>query len=75
MGGVSDAIPSTHPWIAIVYSEYANCHEQAFARAAGARAFATALGAAKAMARTAIELLSDATPRESVIAEWRSRDV
>ena len=49
------------------------CHEHRFAEAAGSDAGAhTALVAAKALARTAIEFLADAELRAAVSAEWRA---
>jgi amidohydrolase len=78
MGDVSHVVPSIHPWLAIVDEGVAACHERAFAHAAGTGdAASTALVAAKALARTAIEFLSDASLRAAVKAEWqavRSRD-
>jgi amidohydrolase len=74
MGDVSHVVPAIHPWMAIVNEEEARCHDRRFAEAsASPRAADTALVAAKALARTAIELLGDAELRQSVSAEWRDR--
>jgi amidohydrolase len=72
MGDVSHAVPAIHPYLAIVDEGAATCHEHAFADAAASeRGVATALVAAKALARTAIELLGDAELRDAVLAEHR----
>jgi amidohydrolase len=74
MGDVSHVVPSIHPWLAIVEQGEALCHEHRFAEAAGAEeAGRTALVAAKALARTAIELIADAELRAAVSAEWSAR--
>ena len=74
MGDVSHAVPSIHPWLAIVGEGASMCHERTFASAAAAApGYATAVMAAKAMARTAIELLGDAELLGEVNAEWRAR--
>jgi amidohydrolase len=74
MGDVSHVVPSIHPWLAIVEEGGALCHEHRFAEAAGTESAArTAVVAAKALARTAIELIGDAELREAVSAEWRAR--
>jgi amidohydrolase len=74
MGDVSHVVPSIHPYLAIVGEGEALCHEHRFAAAAasdeGAR---TALAAARAMAKTAIELLRSPALRDAVRAEWSSR--
>jgi amidohydrolase len=71
MGDVSHAVPAIHPWLAIVNEGAAVCHERAFAEAAGgADGGHTALVAAKALARTAIEFLVDADLQAAVRAEW-----
>jgi amidohydrolase len=72
MGDVSHALPAIHPWLAIVSEGAAVCHERAFADAAGGDdAGRTALVAAKALARTAVEFLVDADLRAAVREEWR----
>jgi metal-dependent amidase/aminoacylase/carboxypeptidase family protein len=74
MGDVSHAVPSIHPWLAIVEEGAAMCHEHRFAEAAATdRAGDTALLAAKALARTAIDFLRDASLRAAVTAEWKAR--
>jgi amidohydrolase len=74
MGDVSHAVPSIHPWLAIVEQGASMCHEHTFAAAASTDvAGATALVAAKAMARTAVELLRDASLCAQVTEEWRAR--
>jgi len=73
MGDVSHVVPSIHPYLAIVDENVALCHQHAFAHAAASdRGFTTALEAAKAMARTAVELLVDDELRAHVRAEWTS---
>lgn len=74
MGDVSHVVPSIHPWLAIVDEGAALCHEHRFAEAAGTDgAGRAALVAAKALARTAIELIADGELRAAVSAEWRGR--
>jgi amidohydrolase len=74
MGDVSHVVPSIHPWLAIVDEGAAACHEHRFAEAAAAeRGGQTALVAAKALARTAVEVLCDAELRAEISAEWSSR--
>ena len=74
MGDVSHAVPSIHPYLAIVGEGESLCHEHRFADAAKSdRGMSTALVAAKAMARTAIEILSDPALRDQIQAEWTSR--
>ncbi len=74
MGDVSHVVPSIHPWLAIVEEGEALCHEHRFAQAAGTdSAGRTAVLAAKAMARTAVELIADASLRDAVSEEWRAR--
>ncbi|MBS2016004.1 MAG: M20 family metallopeptidase [Deltaproteobacteria bacterium] len=74
MGDVSHVVPSIHPYLAIVEENEALCHQHRFADAAGSsRGFATALDAAKAMARTAVEILVDADFRRSVHEEWKQK--
>jgi len=71
MGDVSHVVPSIHPMLAIVDAGTTTIHQREFAAAAASdRAIDTALLAAKAMARTAIEVLSDAPLRARVHAEW-----
>lgn len=71
MGDVSHVVPSIHPYLAIVDENVALCHQHAFAHAAASdRGFATAIEAAKALARTAVELLTDERLRAAARAEW-----
>ena len=71
MGDVSHVVPSIHPWLAIVEEGAALCHEHRFAQAAASdTGCATAIVAAKAMARTAVEFLADAEMRDAITAEW-----
>jgi amidohydrolase len=75
MGDVSHVVPSIHPWLAIVDEGAALCHEHRFAEAAATnRAGETALVAAKALARTAVEFLGDEALRAAVNAEWKARE-
>jgi metal-dependent amidase/aminoacylase/carboxypeptidase family protein len=74
MGDVSHAVPSIHPYLAITHEGGPLCHEHAFAAAAASDAgMRTALDAAKALARAAIELLVDEDLRRQVRAEWEAR--
>jgi metal-dependent amidase/aminoacylase/carboxypeptidase family protein len=71
MGDVSHAVPSIHPWLAIIERGAALCHEHRFAEAAATDlANETAVVAAKALARTAAEFLSDPDLRAAVRSEW-----
>ena len=71
MGDVSHVVPSIHPYLAIVDEWEALCHQHRFADAAASdRGFDTAICAAKALARTAVELLADESLRRSVRDEW-----
>jgi metal-dependent amidase/aminoacylase/carboxypeptidase family protein len=75
MGDVSHVVPAIHPWLAIVPEGGALCHEHRFAEAAATPAGDnTALVAAKALARTAIEFLADADLRAAVAREWITRE-
>lgn len=71
MGDVSHVVPSIHPMLGIVDQGATTIHQREFATAAASdRGVETALLAAKAMARTAIQILSDASLRERVQAEF-----
>lgn len=60
MGDVSHHVPSIHPYLAICDEGESLCHEHRFAAcAASDRGYQTMLTAAKAMARTALDLLED----------------
>jgi amidohydrolase len=73
MGDVSHVVPSIHPYLAIVGENEALCHQHKFAHAAGSdRGVDTAMAAAKAMARTAVELLVDDEQRKAVHDAWRA---
>lgn len=72
MGDVSHVVPSIHPYLAIVDEGEALCHQHRFADAAKSpRGMETAIVAAKALARTAIELLTDEPLRRAVREEWQ----
>jgi amidohydrolase len=74
MGDVSHVVPSIHPYLAIVDENEALCHEHRFEKAAGSnRGVDTAIVAAKALARTAIEVLATPALREAAKNEWRAR--
>ena len=74
MGDVSHVVPSIHPYLAIVEENEVLCHQHAFAAAAASdRGFVTAIQAAKALARTAVELLVDEQLRTAARAEWNER--
>ena len=73
MGDVSHVVPSIHPYLAIVDENEALCHQHRFAHAAGSdRGLDTACDAAKALARTAVEVLTDDVLRRTVQEEWRA---
>ena len=73
MGDVSHVVPSIHPYLAIVDENEALCHQHRFADAAGSdRGLRTAYDAAKALARTAVEVLTDESLRTSMQEEWRA---
>src|SRR5262249_55748140 len=69
-GDVSHAVPSIHPWLAICEKDETTCHQHAFAAcAAGERGAQAMLDAAKAMALTAADVLTDAALREAARKE------
>ncbi len=73
MGDVSHVVPSIHPYLAIVDENEALCHQHRFAAASASdRGLATACDAAKALARTAVEVLSDEPLRRAMHEEWRA---
>lgn len=73
MGDVSHVVPSIHPYLAIVDENEALCHQHRFAAAAASdRGLATACDAAKALARTAVEILTDESLRRTINEEWRA---
>jgi amidohydrolase len=72
MGDVSQVVPAIHPYLAICDQGHALCHQHAFAECARSeRGHDTALVAAKALARTAAELLEDAALVAAVKAEFQ----
>jgi amidohydrolase len=74
MGDVSHAVPAIHPYLAICEEGETTCHEHAFAACARSRrGLETMLVAAKAMARTAADLLEDAALLGAVREEFASR--
>ena len=73
MGDVSHAVPSIHPYLAICDEGEALCHQRAFADCARSeRGFETARLAAKALARTAADLLEDPALLRAVKQEFSS---
>jgi amidohydrolase len=73
MGDVSHVVPSIHPYLAIVDENVALCHQHRFADAAASnRGLSTACEAAKALARTAVEVLTDDSLRRAMHEEWRA---
>jgi amidohydrolase len=73
MGDVSHVVPSIPPYLAIVDENEALCHQHRFADAAASdRGLKTAYDAAKALARTAVEVLTDESLRKSMHEEWRA---
>jgi metal-dependent amidase/aminoacylase/carboxypeptidase family protein len=73
MGDISHAVPSIHPWLAICEKNETTCHQHAFAAcAAGERGAQAMLAAAKAMALTAADLLTDGALREAARKEHDS---
>ena len=67
MGDVSQAIPALHPWLAICPPGEAACHQRRFAELACAPpALDTMVVAAKAIARTAFDVLADPSLRQRV---------
>ena len=74
MGDVSHEVPSIHPWIAICGKDQATCHQRAFAEhAKGEDGHRSMLAAAKAMAMTAADLVSDASLLAAVKDEFAGR--
>ncbi len=72
MGDVSHLVPSIHPYLGIVDPGVALCHQHAFADAAGgARGLETALVAAKALARTALDVILDHELRAHIQSEFQ----
>jgi amidohydrolase len=73
MGDVSLAIPAIHPWLAICSEGEALCHQRAFADCAKSEiGFKTMLVAAKALARTALDLFEDPELVKAAHAEYKA---
>ncbi|MBK7579412.1 MAG: M20 family metallopeptidase [Myxococcales bacterium] len=71
MGDVSQVVPAIHPYLAICDEGESLCHEHRFLEcAASERGFETMLVGAKAMARTALDLLDDPELVAAVKREW-----
>ncbi len=71
MGDISHAVPSIHPYLAICEQGETLCHEREFAICARSqRGFETMRVAAKAMARTTLDLLETPTLLMSVREEF-----
>ena len=74
MGDVSHVVPSIHPWIAICDRNETTCHQRAFAACAGSeRGQKGMLAAAKAMALTAADLVTDPALLQAAKAEFAAR--
>jgi amidohydrolase len=74
MGDVSHHVPSIHPYLAICDEGESLCHEHRFAAcAASERGYQTMLTAAKAMARTALDLLEDPALLSRAKSEFRAQ--
>jgi amidohydrolase len=74
MGDVSHAVPSIHPWLAICDKGETTCHQRAFAAcAASERGQESMLVAAKALARTAADVLVDDALRAAVREAFEAR--
>jgi amidohydrolase len=74
MGDLSHVVPSIHPWVAICERGETTCHQRAFAACAGSeRGQTSMLAAAKAMAMTAADLVTDSALLDSVKREFQGR--
>jgi hypothetical protein len=74
IGNVSTLVPAIHPFVAITAPEESD-HTPEFAAAAAApRARTTMLAAARALADTTVDLLTDPALRERSQAEFRAPD-
>jgi metal-dependent amidase/aminoacylase/carboxypeptidase family protein len=72
MGDVSQVVPAIHPWLQICDTGRTTCHQREFAAcAASDRGMETMLVAAKAMARTAADLLEDASLLAAIREEFQ----
>jgi metal-dependent amidase/aminoacylase/carboxypeptidase family protein len=73
MGDVSHAVPSIHPYLAICDRGHALCHQHAFAASAKSpRGHDAAILAAKAMARTALDLIEQPELMAAVRSEFEA---
>jgi metal-dependent amidase/aminoacylase/carboxypeptidase family protein len=73
MGDVSHAVPSIHPYLAICDRGHALCHQHAFAACAKSpRGHDAAILAAKAMARTALDLIEQPELMAAVRSEFEA---
>jgi len=73
MGDVSHAVPSIHPYLAICDRGHALCHQHAFAACAKSpRGYDAAIVAAKAMARTALDLIEQPELAAAVRGEFEA---
>jgi metal-dependent amidase/aminoacylase/carboxypeptidase family protein len=71
MGDVSYAVPSIHPYMAICDIGESMCHQDTFVECANRpRGYQTMLSAAKAMALTAYDLLTQPEFLAAAKAEW-----
>lgn len=71
MGDVSHAVPAIHPWVAICAPGETTIHQRRFAEYAGSEpGFSAMLLAAKAMARTALDVLTDPALRGAAHAAF-----
>jgi amidohydrolase len=74
MGDVSLAMPAIHPWLAICDEGETLCHQHAFADCANSeRGYGTMLVAAKALARTAADLIENPALVEAARTEYQQR--
>ncbi len=74
MGDVSHAVPSIHPYLAVVDEGGPLIHNHEFvAAAASERGLDAALLAARVLARTAVEVLTDPDLRRRAREEWLAR--
>ena len=72
MGDVSHAVPSIHPYLAICDEGTTTCHEHAFAECArSTRGLETMRVAAKALARTAVDVIENPELRAAIEQEFR----
>jgi metal-dependent amidase/aminoacylase/carboxypeptidase family protein len=76
IGNVSTRVPAIHPFVAIVPSDQTDHTPRFAAAAASERGRAVMLAAADALARTALDVLTDADVRDAAWAEFsrRARD-